>query len=131
MMHYHGQDRSDYNEDFNENDTTDLHVHTENDHIVETTVSSMKKIFDIEDRLFKNTYDSLKHKIDDAVKGDKLDQIVKEIMEKPHIKTMKDLGRTFLHVAVEQLDLNFVQCLLQCQEEMWCHSPYYCNNRKK
>ena len=135
MMHYHGQGRSEYhqelssaeeNEDLltsgistpnvdncDENDTADLHVQTENDHTIETTVSSMQRIFDIEDRLFKSTYDSLKHKIDDAVKGNKLDRIVKEIKEKPHIKTMKDhLGWTFLHVAVEQSDLNFVQCLL-------------------
>ena len=135
MMHYHGQGRSEYhqelssakeNEDLltsgistpnvdncDENDTADLHVQTENDHTVETTVSSMQRIFDIEDRLFKSTYDSLKHKIDDAVKGNKLDRIVKEIKEKPHTKTMKDhLGRTFLHVAVERSDLNFVQCLL-------------------
>ena len=135
MMHYHGQGRSEYqqelssaeeNEDLltsgistpnfdncDENDTADLHVQMENDHTVETTVSSIQRIFDIEDRLFKSTYDSLKHKIDDAVKGNKLDRIVKEIKEKPHIKTMKDhLGRTFLHVAVGQSDLNFVQCLL-------------------
>ena len=134
MMHYHGQGRSEYHQELSsaededlltsgigtsnvdncdENDTVDTNVQMENDYAVETTVSSMQRIFNIEDRLFKSTYDSLKHKIDDAVKGNKLDRIVKEMMEKPLIKTMKHhLGRTFLHVAVEKLDINFVQCLL-------------------
>ena len=49
----------------------------------------------------------------EAIQTDRLERFVKEMADKPNIRDMKDhLGRTFLHIAVEQLNLNFVECLL-------------------
>ena len=49
----------------------------------------------------------------EAIQSDRLERFVKEMADQPHIRDMKDhLGRTFLHIAVEQLNLNFVEYLL-------------------
>ena len=79
----------------------------------ETTVSSVKKLFQGEDTLFNSTYESLKNKMCEAFQTDTIERFVKEMAEKPYVRYMKDhLGRSFLHLAVEELNINFVECLL-------------------
>ena len=49
-----------------------------------------------------------------AFQTDSIERFLKEMIEKPYLRDMKDhLGRTFLHIAVEELNVNFVQCLLR------------------
>ncbi len=79
----------------------------------ETTVSSVQKLFQGEDTLFNSTYESLKNKMCEAFQTDTIERFVKEMAEKPYVRYMKDhLGRSFLHLAVEELNINFVECLL-------------------
>ena len=49
----------------------------------------------------------------EAFQTDTIERFVKEMAEKPYVGYMKDhLGRSFLHLAVEELNINFVECLL-------------------
>jgi len=62
----------------------------------ETTVSSVQKIFQRQDILFKSTCETLKHKMFVAFETDTIERFLKEMEEKAHIRDMKDhLGRTF------------------------------------
>jgi hypothetical protein len=92
----------------------DVNCQKENEETpADTTVSSVKKLFQSQDILFNSTYESLKNKMCEAFQTDTIERFVKEMAEKPYVRDMKDhLGRTFLHIAVEQLNMNFVECLL-------------------
>ena len=62
--------------------------------------------------MFTSIYESLRNKMWEAIQTDRFERFVKEMADKPNIRYMKDhLGRTLLHIAVEQLNSNFVECL--------------------
>ena len=92
----------------------DINALRESDEIrSETTVTSVQKISERQDILFKSTYETLKHKMCMAFETDTIERFLKEMEEKAYIRDMKDhLGRTFLHIAVEEQNINFVQCLI-------------------
>ena len=94
---------------------SDMNSQREHDDIrSETTVSSVQKLFQRQDILFNSTYEALKTKMCMAFQTDSIERFLKEMIEKPYLRDMKDhLGRTFLHIAVEELNVNFVQCLLR------------------
>ena len=77
-------------------------------------VSSVQKLFQRQDILFDSTYEPLKTKMCMAFQTDSIERFLKEVIEKPYLRDMKDhLSGTFLHIAVEELNVNFVQCLLR------------------
>ena len=91
---------------------SDMNSQREHDNIrSETTVSSVQKLFQQQDILFNSTYEALKTKTCMAFQTDSIEQFLKEMIENPYLRDMKDhLGQTFFHVAVEELHVNFVQC---------------------
>ena len=79
----------------------------------ETTVNTVQTLFRKQDRVFNSTYDSLKNKLWNAIQTTTLGRFIKEISETEHVRTIRDhLGRSLLHMAVEQQNVNLVHCLL-------------------
>ena len=63
----------------------------------ETTMSSVHKLFESQDILFKSTDRLLNIKVCEAFQTDTIERSVKEIGEKPYISKMKDLLRAGLN----------------------------------
>jgi ankyrin repeat protein len=76
-------------------------------------VNTVQTLFRKQDRVFNSTFDSLKNKLWNAIQTTTLERSIKEISETEHVRTIRDhLGRSLLHMAVEQQNVNLVHCLL-------------------
>ena len=76
-------------------------------------MNTVQTLFRKQDRVFNSTFDSLKNKLWNAIQTTTLERFIKEISETEHVRTIRDhLGRSLLHMAVEQQNVNLVHCLL-------------------
>jgi signal recognition particle GTPase len=81
--------------------------------MTETTLKNVQKWFRREDQVFSSTFDALKNKLWHSIQADTVDRFVNELSENIIVKNVCDhLGRSILHAAVEQQNVNLVECLL-------------------
>lgn len=104
---------SEGDDDSGSEDEHDEHITTSGVSREETTVKSVQKLFKKQDRVFKSTFERMKNRLWDAIQTDTVERLTKEMSENDHLKSVRDhLGRSLLHVAVEQQNVKLVQCLL-------------------
>jgi hypothetical protein len=79
----------------------------------ETTLRSAHELFRQQDRTFNSAFDLLRNKLWNAIQTNDVDRFIKEVAENDHFRSVRDhLGRSLLHVAVEQQNINLVDCLI-------------------
>ncbi len=77
--------------------------------MTETTLKNVQKWFRREDQVFSSTFDALKNKLRRSIQADTVDRFVNELSENIIVKNVRDhLGRSILHAAVEQQNVNLV-----------------------